>query len=293
MDPGNHSHEMNFGDVSFMDASGCTKLFPVLPDPAALTGRVMNTIDCHPRTGICFFSAWKFDGAPSRMDPWPDCLWWCKVDDLSNPSKCESLGVMEDENGQRICRDYRLGGGVHGLSVMHDDPDDPDSFDVLLIFTAGMGYDTGASWMSMLKVSVSDTRRNVFTRSQTLWGTSLWNDTVTKPHDTGCDHAELDDAGNVWVSTFRQKNAGLHMLDYNGSLLYSIHGFGDYVPGEYSYPAGVSGYGTLLQPNSLMALATSSERHGVPVFGKATMFLIDISAVIRGEGVNSTQAAAH
>ena len=37
------------------------------------------------------------------------------------------------------------------------------------------------------------------------------------------------------------------MLDYNGSLLYSIHGFGDHTPGQYSYPAGVSGFGTLFQ----------------------------------------------
>jgi len=289
MDPGNHSRQMSFGDVSFMDASGCVKLFPVLPDPTAATGRVMNTIDCHARTGVCFFSAWKFDGTSSGLDPWPDCLWYCKVDNMSNPSKCDAVGVMADENGQHICRDYRLGGGVHGLSVMHDDPDDPDSFDVLLVFTAGMGYVKGTSWMSMLRVSVSDTRRAVFTKSQRLWGASLWNDTVTKPNDVGCDHAELDEAGNVWVSTFRKRNAGLHMLDYAGNLQYSIHGFGDYVPAQYSYPAGVSGYGTLLQPNSMMALATSAERGGLPIWGKGTMFFIDISAVITG--ANATRAA--
>ena len=28
-----------------------------------------------------------------------------------------------------------------------------------------------------------------------------------------------------------------------GELQYSIHGFGDYVPKEFSYPAGVSGFG--------------------------------------------------
>ena len=35
-----------------------------------LTGRVVNTIDCHAPTGICFFSVWVFydDGMPLVMD---------------------------------------------------------------------------------------------------------------------------------------------------------------------------------------------------------------------------------
>lgn len=71
-------------------------------------------------------------------------------------------------------------------------------FDLMLIFTGGIQYDKGVSWMSRLKVAVSDDGQTVMTRSQRPWGSALWNDTVTKPHDVGCDHATLDDAGNVW-----------------------------------------------------------------------------------------------
>jgi len=289
MDPGNHSRQMNLGGLTYMSTEGCTKLFPVSPDPYAMTGRVINTIDCHKRTGMCFFSAWKFDGGP-KGTPFPDCLWYCRPDDLNNPQKCTSVGVMKDENGQSICRDYRLGGGVHGLTVMHDDPTDPNSFDLLLVFTAGAGYDKGESWMSMLRVSVSDTGGDVMTRSQRFWGASLWNDTIAKPRDAGCDHATLDDAGRVWVSTFRSGNAGVHMLDYDGMLQYSIHGFNT-VPGQYQYPAGLSGFGTLFESNSMMAVATSAEKMGIPIFGTATMFLIDISKVITADSGNTTALA--
>jgi hypothetical protein len=117
--------------------------------------------------------------------------------------------------------------------------------------------------MSKIKLSV-DEHGAVKTTSQKLWGESLWNSTVTAPHDVGCDHAFIDAADNVWVSTFRSGNAGIHMLDYNTGLLqYSIHGFTSFVPGEYSYPAGVHGFGSLFANNSMMALATSSEKMGV------------------------------
>ena len=92
MDPGNHSMQMNLGGITYMSGDGCKRLFPVLPDPYALTGRVMNTIDCHKRTGMCFFSAWKFDGQ-GRGLPLPDCLWYCKPDNLKNPStQCADIG---------------------------------------------------------------------------------------------------------------------------------------------------------------------------------------------------------
>ena len=85
----------------------------------------------------------------------------------------------------------------------------------------------------------------------------------------------------MWVSTFRKQNAGLHLLDYDtGMLKYSIHGFGDYIAKEYTYPAGVSGFGTLFSNNSMMALATSAERLGVPIMGESTLWLIDTSALI-------------
>jgi len=276
MDKGNHSKQLNLGGITFMSSSGCTDLFPVFPDPYAATGRVANTIECHPGTGMCFFTLWKFDGM--NMPIYPDCLWYCKPDNLTNPTKCASVGVLKDESGKKICRDYRLGGGVHGLMIGHTDPSDPATFDIILVFTKGMGYTKGGSWMSKIVVTVTDTGTPV-TNSQHYWGTSLWNETVAAPNDVGCDHAFLDEAGMVWVSTFRSKNAGIHMLDYNGLLRYSIHGFTDFTPGEYSYPAGLSGYGTLFRNNSLMALATSSEKIGIPIFGVSNMFVIDTTSV--------------
>mmetsp|Transcript_52141 Transcript_52141/g.137097 ORF Transcript_52141/g.137097 Transcript_52141/m.137097 type:complete len:461 (+) Transcript_52141:32-1414(+) len=281
MDPGNHTTQMNFGGVAYMKADGCKNLFPLFPNPYAATGVVVNTIDCHAPSGMCFFSLWKFDGAPSPIAMWPDCLWYCRPDDMRNPTKCVSQGVMRDVDGHKICRDYGLGGGVHGLTVLKTDEDDASSFDLMLVFTKGMEYDTGASWISKLKVSVSADGLGVTIKSMGYWGTSLWNDTVAKPHDVGCDHAFLDDAGHVWVSTFRKENNGLHMLDYDsGQLKYSIHGFSDHRKLQYTYAAGVSGYGTLFQPNSMMALTTSAERMGIPVTGTGSIFLIDTSAII-------------
>mgnify|MGYP002807803104 CR=1 FL=1 len=48
-------------------------------------------------------------------------------------------GIMLDETGTQICRDYRLGGGVHGMMVGKTDKDDPSQVDLLLVFTKGMG----------------------------------------------------------------------------------------------------------------------------------------------------------
>ena len=67
----------------------------------------------------------------------PDCLWYCKPDSLTQPTKCVAEGIVKDEVGREICRDYGMGGGVHGLTVMKDDPTDPQAFDLMLIFTAG------------------------------------------------------------------------------------------------------------------------------------------------------------
>lgn len=289
LDPGNHSMQASLGGITYMKNGGCTKLWPVFPSPYSMTGRVINTIDCHKKTGMCFFSAWKFDGMGKKRAPFPDCLWYCRPDDLSNPKRCTKVGVVKDEHGHEICRDYGLGGGVHGLTIMRDDPDDPNTFDLLLIFTGGVGYDKGTSWMSMLKVSVSE--RDFTIRDQRLWGASLWNDTVAKPHDAGCDHAMLDESGYVWVTSFRQGNAGIHMLNYSGELMYTVHGFTEYTPGQYSYPAGLSGYGSLFQSNSLIALATSAQKGGVPLLGTATLFLVDVSKLITERVANSSTPA--
>ena len=133
--PGNHTKEMTFGGLAYMDKDGCKTLFPVFPDPYTATGRVLNTIDCHEGTGMCLFSAWKFDGMGSM--PFPDCLHYCMPDDMTHPTKCVTQGVVKDETGKDICREYRRGGGVHGLTIAHTDPEDPRSFEVFLVFTGG------------------------------------------------------------------------------------------------------------------------------------------------------------
>jgi hypothetical protein len=68
--PQNHTTQMNFGGVAYMKADGCKNLFPLFPNPYAATGVVVNTIDCHAPSGMCFFSLWKFDGAPSPIAMW-------------------------------------------------------------------------------------------------------------------------------------------------------------------------------------------------------------------------------
>eukprot|EP00811_Abedinium_folium_P010316 NODE_19542_length_838_cov_13.623066.p2 GENE.NODE_19542_length_838_cov_13.623066~~NODE_19542_length_838_cov_13.623066.p2 ORF type:complete len:114 (+),score=21.93 NODE_19542_length_838_cov_13.623066:248-589(+) len=71
----------------------------------------------------------------------------------------------------------------------------------------------------------------------------------------------------VWVTTFRQPNDGIHMLDYDtGRLIHSYHGMakqrvanpgGPYYYANYSYSAGLSGRGVAGTPNSIVTFATS------------------------------------
>jgi hypothetical protein len=288
-DKGNNgSIEYNFGGVTFMNKEGCTDLYPVGDDPHARSGMVVNSVDCHPGTKMCFFSLWKFDGMPYQMANVPDCLVYCRLDDMANPTKCVESGIMHDEQGRMICRDYGLGGGVHGMMVGKTDTTDPSQVDLLLVFTKGMGYDRGTSWISKLTVKVGEEGSGdppVKSLKQDYWGQSLWNDTITdhKKHDVGCDHATFDESGNIWVSTFRKENAGLHYVDYaTGELHYSIHGFTDYIDKQYSYPAGTSGFGTLFQEGSMIALATSAEKFGIPEFGVGTLFMVDVSKMLDG-----------
>merc|ERR1712050_372957 len=81
-----------------------------------------------------------------------------------------------------------------------------------------------------------------------------------KGWDVGGDHAWVDETGKyIWVSCFRQKGVGAHMLDYEtGDLLYSVTGLDTYVPNQYTYTAGIHGVGTLGKKGSYLAIATSS-----------------------------------
>lgn len=294
----NGTMSMNKGGVTYMgndsgpkdDGTKCTKMFPTSPfNPFSdAAGNVVNTVDCHKETGMCFFSVWKFydDSFPEMLAP--DCLHWCSPDDMMAPTKCVSQGVLLDAKGNKVCHQKKqpnhIGGAVHGFTVGNTDPDDTSKFDLLLIFTGGAGFDQGSSSMHLYKVQVG--LDSIKTLSNQPYGMQLWNDTVTEPHDTGLDHAWVDATRKlVWVTSFRTQNAGIHMLDYaTGDLLYSIHGFGNFFPGEYLYPAGVSGYGTMGRKGSYLTIATSTQK-GLTVppllkFGKAALFVMDISKVL-------------
>jgi len=283
-------HETLKGGVTYMSASddsNCTTIFPTntFNPMKMLLGQVVNTVQCHEQSGVCFFSVWKFydDSFPEMMAP--DCLYWCTVDDMTNPQKCIAGDVVKDDKGNKICHSkeapYHRGGAVHGFTVGNTDPNDPDSFDLLLLFTGGAGFDQGVS--SMHKLKVKTLLDDVQVQSMVPFATDLWNVTVKEPHDIGLDHAWVDDTKKlIWVSAFRETNPGIHMVDYEtGELKYSLRGFDSYFPGQFTYPAGVSGTGTLGQEGSLLALATSTQK-GLTVppllqWGRSGVFIIDIS----------------
>lgn len=255
-------------------------------------------MQCHQKAGICFFSAWKFYDSPDIVNP--DCLHYCVPDNMNAPTKCIYEDVMKWPNGKEICRSKQEG-GVHGFGLGIDglSTDDSHVFDLMLVFTGGAMFDKGVSSLNKLQVEVKRTHQPV-TRKEKLtvrstssapFGQQLWNHTVDKPSDVGCDHAWLDDSKKyVWVSTFRRENDGLHLLDYaTGGLLYSIHGFDDYLKEQYSYSAGVSGMGTFRQSGSMIAMCTSTMPHvpnmnsnGPEIFSNGTgmAFLVDIGTVL-------------
>jgi len=243
--------------------TNCTTLFPT--GLAELTGRVVNTIDCHAPTGICFFSVWVFydDSLPLVMD---DCLYYCVMEDgfsTSDNPRCKTTGVLNYANGTGIC--HREGiGAVHGFTVGNTDPLDPTQFDLLLVFTGKATLNDGES--SMQKVRVQVTRGGFFqqTSVNVLNNQPFAVDLFTKygAHglDVGGDHAWVDDTGlYVWISCFRIGGLGVHMVSYEtGELLHSVTGLLQYAPDQYTYTAGVHGVGTIGKSGSFLTLATSS-----------------------------------
>jgi len=281
------------GSDSGPDGNGekCTDLFPTATwHPYHGFGQVVNTVDCHVPSGMCFFSVWKFydDSVPEWMAP--DCLYWCNPDDINSPQKCIASGVLRDDKGNKICTQKKgppgshVGGATHGFTIGNTDPTNDQEFDLFLIFTGGAGFDEGESSLHKLKVKVL--LDNVQTLSMVDFGTDLWKKSVTGTHDAGLDHAWVDATKNLlWVTTFRKANPGVHMMDYKtGRLIYSIRGFDSFFPGQYLYPAGVSGYGTLGREGSYLTIATSTQK-GLTVppildFGKAALFVMDISKIL-------------
>lgn len=290
----NGSMSIRKGGVEYMskDQSTCTTMFPNAPlDPYDGLGQVVNTVQCHEPSGMCFFSVWKFYDQSIGEKIAPDCLYWCNPDDMHNPTECISMGKVKDENGKEICTAKgtgpHLGGAVHGFTVGNTDPDDQDQFDLLLVFTGGAGFDKGYSHMQKLKMKVL--LDGVQTISSTPFAVDLWNATVQEPHDVGLDHAWVDATRElVWVTSFRESNPGIHMVDYaTGDLKLTISGFHTFFPGQFTYPAGVSGIGTFGTEGSMLTIATSTQK-GLTVppimkWGKTALFVIDISKMLTSD----------
>jgi len=245
----------------------CTQIFPTQAVHKML-GQVVNTIDCHKGTGVCFFSVWKFydDQFPiwSKISEFmaDDCLYYCIVghNDQKEPI-CLKTEVVVDENGQQICHKDGVG-AVHGMTVGNTDPSDPTKFDLLLVFTGKATMTNGESSMKKVSVQVvgqGDKRDLKVARSQPF-GVDLFQHYAPKGFDVGGDHAWVDSTGKyVWVSCFRQAGVGVHMLDYQtGALVHSITGLHKYVPNQYTYTAGIHGVGTLGQKGSYLVVATCS-----------------------------------
>merc|ERR1711981_1526692 len=117
------------------------------------------------------------------------------------------------------------------------------------------------------------------------------------PVDVGGDHAWVDESGKyLWVSTFREANAGVHMLDYKtGELIYSVHGTATYLKNNYAYSAGIHGSGPLGHPKGTLLLGTSACTHpkeacfpvpwdpitkALGLEAKGLMYVIDLSELL-------------
>jgi len=264
--------DMFKGGVDYLDTENCSRVFPLAPSASpkvALDGQVVNTVDCHEKLGVCFFSVWKFydDTGMFRNNTGPDCLWYCvmKEGGLDGQPQCETMAVVQYETGEPICSKHGVG-AVHGMTVGNTisiQDTDNGEFDALLVFTGGMKFDNGESSMKKIRCKVSmgpGGKKDMQVTATTQFAQQLFVDTVTPGHDVGGDHAWVDDTGKyVWVSTFRLANPGVHMLDYEtGNLIYSIHGIDSYFEDNYSYTAGIHGTGTLGKPGSALAVATSA-----------------------------------
>eukprot|EP00413_Alexandrium_margalefii_P012593 CAMPEP_0204528484 /NCGR_PEP_ID=MMETSP0661-20131031/9556_1 /ASSEMBLY_ACC=CAM_ASM_000606 /TAXON_ID=109239 /ORGANISM="Alexandrium margalefi, Strain AMGDE01CS-322" /LENGTH=502 /DNA_ID=CAMNT_0051534465 /DNA_START=58 /DNA_END=1566 /DNA_ORIENTATION=- len=284
-------------------AENCTQLFPVSPVQKML-GQVVNTVDCHKGAGVCFFSVWKFydDQFPiwTKMSEFfaDDCLFYCIAshNDKKEPV-CLKTAVVVDENGEQICHKDGVG-AVHGMTVGNTDPEDPMKFDLLLVFTGKATLTNGES--SMRKVSVrvvgEGDARDFKVLKSAPFGLDLFQRYPPKGFDVGGDHAWVDATGkHVWVSCFREKGVGVHMLDYeSGRLLHSITGLDKYIPNQYTYTAGIHGVGSLGQKGSYLVVASCS-CHDITVcipivpwampvpeqfWSTGVFFIIDLSSMV-------------
>eukprot|EP00004_Rigifila_ramosa_P016165 TRINITY_DN3807_c0_g1_i1.p1 TRINITY_DN3807_c0_g1~~TRINITY_DN3807_c0_g1_i1.p1 ORF type:complete len:488 (+),score=112.41 TRINITY_DN3807_c0_g1_i1:35-1465(+) len=283
------------GSVAFLPAETSQTCPMIFPEPAIDDmGKVTNTVRCHRPTGICVFSVWKFMDPANVLDP--DCLYWCIVNDIDAPTSCVTTGIAKWTNGSDICMtelvpNSHFGGGVHGFELGITDPADDSIFELILIFTGDSVVEGPGGVSHMEKVRVQRVGNDLVTLSEEIFGSQLWEDTVTLPYDAGLDHGWLQDGGDyLWISAFREANPGVHVVDYEtGELVLSLHGFNGSVADQYTYPAGVVGYGRAGQPGSFFALATSTLKGLLPPIpdpctidfscGVGVVYLVDISDI--------------
>eukprot|EP00929_Paragymnodinium_shiwhaense_P002130 TRINITY_DN10232_c0_g1_i1.p1 TRINITY_DN10232_c0_g1~~TRINITY_DN10232_c0_g1_i1.p1 ORF type:complete len:414 (+),score=71.66 TRINITY_DN10232_c0_g1_i1:373-1614(+) len=262
--------EAYLGGVQYLPMghkANCSQLFP---DPKNMMGKVVNTIDCHRPTGICFFSVWNFydDQEPiwSQAEKMfgNDCLFYCitAVGSLDDFPTCEKYDVVKDETGEPICHKKGVG-AVHGFTVGNTDPHDENKFDLLLVFTGKAEMTNGES--SMKKVAVEMVRdannsKDIKVTKSEPFAVDLFTKYAPQGWDVGGDHAWVDETGKyVWISCFRQKGVGAHMVRYDtGELIYSVTGLDKYVPDQYTYTAGIHGIGTIGKKGSYLVIATCS-----------------------------------
>merc|ERR1712190_126471 len=277
---------LDFGGVDYI-SDKCERVFPNAVDKVShykTGGDVVNTVSCHPYTGICFFSVWKFyeDQAPIwnnfTRKLFPDCLHYCVTEGGLDTigQGCKKAGVVEDEHGEPVCSKKGVG-AVHGMTVAFGanlTHKDPNEFDIFLVNTGGAQFVGGESSLKKVLCRKDETGDLQVVKSQ-LFGRDLFEASVNRtspygmaPVDVGGDHAWADESGKyLWISTFRTANAGIHMLDYEtGDLIYSIHGTATYqgrgvVKHDYAYSAGIHGGGWLGHERGTILLGTSACTH--------------------------------
>ena len=242
----------------------------VLQHPSALA---FSRLRCGANTFPALSLTW------THPDPHLNPVQWCIPDNITHPTSCINEGTLQFPNGTEVCRSSPIG-GVHSVKILQQTAsthqprnNNNTSVDLLLLFAGGAGFDAGQTAAALISLEVR--RGAVESRAVEWWGTSLWTDTVAPPHNAGLDHAWQDEAGHVWVTTFRKSNPGLHLLTRQGQLLLSVHGL-DRVNStdDFRYPSGVHGVGRPGLAGSWIAVTTSSTQWRG---GHGALFLMDIS----------------
>eukprot|EP00004_Rigifila_ramosa_P015703 TRINITY_DN3664_c0_g1_i5.p1 TRINITY_DN3664_c0_g1~~TRINITY_DN3664_c0_g1_i5.p1 ORF type:complete len:462 (+),score=128.11 TRINITY_DN3664_c0_g1_i5:868-2253(+) len=268
------------GSVAFLPATqsdSCDMLFP--PPELDEQGKCINTAACHFESGVCLFTGWKFMSPSNVLDP--DCLYSCILDDVHMPTGCVAWSIVQFSNGTDVCMtpvvpDTHFGGGPHSVVVGETLSQDNNTFEIVLLFTGESALLGPGGATHLEKLILRREGNDVITLSEQIYGEQLWKDTVETGYDVGLDKMWLQrDKRILWIITIRDSNAGAHAVDYaSGDLLLSLHGFNGTIPDQYTYPAGISGYGSAGAAGSFLNIVCGTNNAAA---GLASVVLIDIS----------------